>query len=122
MKKFIIIAAAALAVGVAVPATASADGYVRYCFENDTSVKDLETGKNSRYAMKCASARKVMRAWMNRDISYACPLDGLCRVRVGWEGRLWKCFGYRDYGQLRRYSVSCSHWSGRWVSFKYIDA
>jgi hypothetical protein len=62
----------------------------------------------------CGTAYKVLDRWMAND-----GLEGTVRLRVGRDGVLWKCYGYRAYGKLNPWYVSCTSSQGRWVNNRY---
>jgi hypothetical protein len=136
MKKLIVVGATlAVAVAAIAPSTASAHAsnkYQRACHNDGYgSITKLMAGK--RPSLRCSGAYRVLDGWMGRDISWSCPLDGTCRVRVGYNGWLWKCYGNRLPNQLREYSIGCysgkkvwvrsygGYAASRYMSFSYTD-
>ena len=90
---------------LAAPAQAEAsDVWSVKCYENYRWVKDLQVMRP--HGSRCGVARKVMRRWYD-----VCPLEGDCRIRIGYYGTLWRCYTSREYMRVRPYYASCN--SGR---------
>lgn len=53
-----------------------------------------------------------MNRWLDRSDCW----EGVCRVRVGYAGWLWKCYAYRRANQLKIYDVYCYSGKQVWVS------
>ena len=100
-----------LAFGVSTADAASQDRYSKWCrYDTYNSVKGLRVAKKPKAG--CSIAYKVLDKWMDNDNCWE-----RCNIRVGGLGWLWKCSGYRDYGQLRRWSIDC--WSAKEFSVVY---
>lgn len=67
----------------------------KLCAPDDSGVDDLRVN-----GLKCGSAHKVARRWLNAD---GCPTKGSCSIRVS--GARWDCYATR---QGRQSDVSCS--------------
>jgi hypothetical protein len=115
MKKFIRMGAA-LAVAFLAPAVVPAESEAGYQKPKQCS-PDGWSGVFKVRAPKgttCATAHNVLDKWMNND-----GLEGLTRLRVGRDGVLWKCYGYREYGWLNPWHISCTSSQGVWVNNRY---
>ena len=111
MKKGLVtlaaIAVSAVMLGMLVADTQAFEGegnikphQIRKCSEGYAAMSRVVTVR-----LNCTTGRKAMRAWMGRPASWACPLDGVCRVRTGSRRWLWKCYG-TDTGDAE-YGVVC---------------
>jgi hypothetical protein len=111
MKKLIVgalVAGAVLAAPNVASATMSPSNWCRH--DGYRSVTGLRAGTHTP-RLSCTGAYRVLDRWMNND-----GLEGTVRIRVGRQGWLWKCEGYREPNQLRRWNVACYSAKRVWIN------
>ena len=121
MKKWIVMGVAVTALLVPAASAQASDGAysqaTRCTPDGWRGVFKVRAAHNT----TCGTAHKVLNKWMNKY-----GLEGPVRVRVGRDGVLWTCHGYRPSGRLNPWWIQC--WSsqkqwhynrqGSWYSVK----